>query len=389
MGISAKMSRLGTETAFDVLARANALAADGMDVINLGIGQPDFPTPDNIVEAAVNALRSGAHGYTAANGIPELRETVAADIAKYRNVEVNPDHIIVVPGGKVTMAFAIEMFGEDGAEIMYPNPGFPIYESMIRYTGATPVPIPLIEENGFSFEAETVLSKITDKTRLIILNTPANPTGGVVPATELKKLAEGLKKFPDIYILSDEIYSRMTYDGEGHFSMLNFPELRNRLIILDGWSKTYAMTGWRMGWGLWPEELVPHAQRLCVNFHSCVNAAAQFAGIEALKGDQGPVDMMMEAFDARRKLIHERLNAAPGVSCVMPKGAFYAFPNISGTGLTAKEMQDRLLSEKGVAVIAGTSFGAYGEGYVRFSYANSIENIERAMDRFDEFLKGL
>lgn len=389
MGISAKMSRLGTETAFDVLARANALAADGMDVINLGIGQPDFPTPDNIVEAAVNALRSGAHGYTAANGIPELRETVAADIAKYRNVEVNPDHIIVVPGGKVTMAFAIEMFGEDGAEIMYPNPGFPIYESMIRYTGATPVPIPLIEENGFSFEAETVLSKITDKTRLIILNTPANPTGGVVPATELKKLAEGLRKFPDVYVLSDEIYSRMTYDGEGHFSMLNFPELRNRLIILDGWSKTYAMTGWRMGWGLWPEELVPHAQRLCVNFHSCVNAAAQFAGIEALKGDQGPVDMMMEAFDARRKLIHERLNAAPGVSCVMPKGAFYAFPNISGTGLTAKEMQDRLLSEKGVAVIAGTSFGAYGEGYVRFSYANSIENIERAMDRFDEFLKGL
>ncbi len=388
MGISAKMSRLGTETAFDVLARANALAADGMDIINLGIGQPDFPTPDNIVEAAVQALRDGQHGYTAANGIPELREAVAEDIAKYRNVEVNPDHIIVVPGGKVTMAFAIEMFGEDGTEIMYPNPGFPIYESMIRYTGATPVPIPLIEENGFSFEAETVLSKITDKTKLIILNTPANPTGGVVPAAELEKLAKGLRNFPDVYVLSDEIYSRMTYDGEGHFSMLNFPELRERLIILDGWSKTYAMTGWRMGWGLWPEELVPHAQRLCVNFHSCVNAAAQFAGIEALKGDQGPVDMMMEAFDARRKLIHERLNAAPGVSCVMPKGAFYAFPNISGTGLTAKEMQDRLLSEKGVAVIAGTSFGAHGEGYVRFSYANSIENIERAMDRFDEFLKG-
>ncbi|WP_202526151.1 pyridoxal phosphate-dependent aminotransferase [Sneathiella litorea] len=389
MGISAKMSRLGTETAFDVLARANALAADGMDIINLGIGQPDFPTPDNIVEAAVQALRDGQHGYTAANGIPELREAVAEDIAKYRNVTVNPDHIIVVPGGKVTMAFAIEMFGEDGTEIMYPNPGFPIYESMIRYTGATPVPIPLIEENGFSFEAETVLSKITDKTKLIILNTPANPTGGVVPSAELEKLAKGLRNFPDVYVLSDEIYSRMTYDGEGHFSMLNFPELRERLIILDGWSKTYAMTGWRMGWGLWPEELVPHAQRLCVNFHSCVNAAAQFAGIEALKGDQGPVDMMMEAFDARRKLIHERLNTAPGVSCVMPKGAFYAFPNISGTGLTAKEMQDRLLSEKGVAVIAGTSFGAHGEGYVRFSYANSIENIERAMDRFDEFLKGL
>lgn len=389
MGISAKMSRLGTETAFDVLARANALAGGGMDVINLGIGQPDFPTPDNIVEAAVKALRSGAHGYTAANGIPELRAAVAADIAKYRNVTVNPDHIIVVPGGKVTMAFAIEMFGEDGAEIMYPNPGFPIYESMIRYTGATPVAIPLIEENGFSFAADTVLSKITDRTRLIILNTPANPTGGVVPEAELEKLASGLKKYPDVYVLSDEIYSRMTYDGEGHCSMLKFPELRGRLIVLDGWSKTYAMTGWRMGWGLWPEQLVPHAQRLCVNFHSCVNAAAQFAGIEALQGDQSPVDMMMEAFDARRKLIHARLNEAPGVRCVMPKGAFYAFPNISGTGLSAKEMQDRLLSEKGVAVIAGTSFGAHGEGYVRFSYANSLENIERAMDRFDDFLKGL
>ncbi|MEX1034432.1 MAG: pyridoxal phosphate-dependent aminotransferase [Sneathiella sp.] len=389
MAISAKMARLGTETAFDVLARANALAADGMDVINLGIGQPDFPTPENIVEAAVKALRNGAHGYTAANGIPELRESVAEDIARYRGVTVNPDHIIVVPGGKVTMAFAIEMFGENGAEIMYPNPGFPIYESMIRFTGATPVPIRLIEENGFSFDAATVLSRITDRTRLIILNTPANPTGGVVPAAELEKLADGLKEHPEVYVLSDEIYSRMTYDGEGHCSMLRFPALRDRLIVLDGWSKTYAMTGWRMGWGLWPENLVPHAQRLCVNFHSCVNAAAQFAGIEALKGDQAPVDLMMEAFDERRALIHARLNAAPGVRCVMPKGAFYAFPNISGTGLTAKEMQDRLLAEKGVAVIAGTSFGAEGEGYVRFSYANSLENIERAMDRFDDFLGGL
>lgn len=387
MGIAQKMSRLGTETAFDVLARANALAAGGMDVINLGIGQPDFPTPDNIVEAAVKALRDGHHGYTAANGIPELRKAVAGDIAKYRGVTVDPSHIIVVPGGKVTMAFAIEMFGEAGAEIMYPNPGFPIYESMIRYSGATPVPIRLIEENGFSFDAETVLSQITDKTRLIILNTPANPTGGIVPEAELAKLAEGLEKHPGVYVLSDEIYSRMTYDGEGHCSMLKFESLRDRLIILDGWSKTYAMTGWRMGWGLWPGALVPHAQRLCVNFHSCVNAAAQYAGIEALKGDQSPVDMMMEAFDKRRHLIHERLNALPGVRCVLPKGAFYAFPNISGTGLSAKEMQDRLLNEKGVAVIAGTSFGAEGEGYVRFSYANSLENIERALDRFDEFLK--
>jgi aspartate/methionine/tyrosine aminotransferase len=387
MGISAKMSRLGTETAFDVLARANALAADGMDVINLGIGQPDFPTPQNIVDAGIQALKDGHHGYTAANGIPELRTAVAEDIEKYRNVSINPEQIIVVPGGKVTMAFAIEMFGESGAEILYPNPGFPIYESMIRYSGATPVPIRLIEENGFSFDAETVLSQITERTRLIILNTPANPTGGVVSEPELRKLAEGLEKHPDVYVLSDEIYSRMTYDGEGHTSMLSFPSLRNRLIVLDGWSKTYAMTGWRMGWGLWPETLVSHAQRLCVNYHSCVNAAAQYAGLEALKGDQSPVDTMMQAFDERRKLIHDRLNSLPGVSCVMPKGAFYAFPNITETGMSSRDLQDRLLSEKGVATISGTSFGAEGEGYIRFSYASSLENIERALDRFDEFLK--
>ncbi|MEH6545436.1 MAG: pyridoxal phosphate-dependent aminotransferase [Sneathiella sp.] len=386
MTVSEKMFRLGTETAFDVLARANALAAEGMDIINLGIGQPDFPTPDNIVEAGIKALRDGHHGYTAANGIPQLRSTVAADIAKYRHVTVNPDNIIVVPGGKVTMAFAIEMFGEAGAEIMYPNPGFPIYESMIRYSGATPVPIRLIEENGFSFDAETVLGQITGKTRLIILNTPANPTGGVVPADQLQKLAEGLENFPHVHILSDEIYGRMTYDGEGHTSMLAFDNLKDRLIVLDGWSKTYAMTGWRMGWGLWPEALVPHAQRLCVNYHSCVNAAAQYAGIEALEGDQGPVDMMMTAFDERRLIIHNRLNALPGVSCVMPKGAFYAFSNIKGTGFTAKELQDQLLSSQGVAAIAGTSFGVEGEGYIRFSYANSVENIERAMDRFEQFL---
>jgi aspartate/methionine/tyrosine aminotransferase len=387
MTISKKMFRLGTETAFDVLARANALAANGTDIINLGIGQPDFPTPNNIVEAGIQALRDGHHGYTAANGIPELRQAVSEDIKNYRNVSVNPDNIIVVPGGKVTMAFAIEMFGEAGAEIMYPNPGFPIYESMIRYSGATPVPIRLIEENGFSFDADTVLGQITDKTRLIILNTPANPTGGVVPAEQLEKLAKGLDSFPQVHVLSDEIYSRMTYDGEGHTSMLAFENLNDRLIVLDGWSKTYAMTGWRMGWGLWPDALVPHAQRLCVNYHSCVNAAAQYAGIEALKGDQAPVDVMMKAFDERRHIIHTRLNALPGVSCVLPKGAFYAFPNIIGTGFTSKELQDQLLNKKGVAAIAGTSFGAEGEGYIRFSYANSVENIERAMDRFNGFLK--
>jgi len=387
MTISGKMSKLGTETAFDVLARAAALSAAGMDVINLGIGQPDFPTPPHIVEAGIQALKDGHHGYTAATGILPLREAVAADIKKYRQVDVSPDNILIMPGGKLTMSFAIEMFGEDGAEILYPNPGFPIYESMIRYSGATPVPIPLLEENGFSFDADHVLSLITDKTRLLILNTPANPTGGVVPTSELAKLAAGLAKHPDVYILSDEIYSRMTYDGLAHCSMLSFPDLRERLILLDGWSKTYAMTGWRLGWGLWPEHLVQIATRLCVNYHSCVNASAQYAGIAALTGDQSAVDDMMSAFDQRRHLIHDRLNQINGISCTLPKGAFYAFANIRQTGLTSRQFQDQLLQQEGIATIAGTSFGADGEGYLRFSYANSMDNINRAMDRLQNFTK--
>ena len=389
MILSAKMSKLGTETAFDVLARAGQLSDAGMDVINLGIGQPDFPTPDNIVKAGIQALKDGHHGYTASNGIPALREAVAADIHKYRNVEVSPLQIMIMPGGKVTMSFAIEMFGEQGAEILYPNPGFPIYESMIRYSGATPVPMALLEENGFSFDADQVLSLITDKTRLIILNTPANPTGGIVEKAELAKLANGLKGHPNVYILSDEIYSRLTYDGLTHCSLLSFPEIRDRLIVLDGWSKTYAMTGWRLGWGLWPEQLIPHVNRLCVNYHSCVNASAQYAGIAALTGDQSPVDEMLQAFNERRLLIHDRLNQMPGVSCILPKGAFYAFANIKGTGQTSKQMQDLLLEKEGVATIAGTSFGADGEGYIRFSYANSLDNINRAMDRTDALTRNL
>ncbi|WP_025899099.1 pyridoxal phosphate-dependent aminotransferase [Sneathiella glossodoripedis] len=386
MTVSSKMSKLGTESAFDVLAQAARLAQTGRNIINLGIGQPDFPTPDHIVEAGIKALKDGHHGYTAANGIPELREAVAADILKRRDVEVSPENILIMPGGKVTMSFAIEIFGESGAEILYPNPGFPIYESMIRYSGAQPVPIPLIEEKGFSFDADYVLSKVNDRTRLIILNTPANPTGGVIPPEELSKLVTGLQDWPNVYILSDEIYSRMTYDGLQHHSLLSHPEIRDRLIILDGWSKTYAMTGWRLGWGLWPDSLIEYAKRLCINYHSCVNAAAQYAGIAALSGDQSPVDHMMTAFDARRHLIHERLNAMAGVSCIMPKGAFYAFANISKSGLSSKEFQNRLLDEEGVAAIAGTSFGKDGEGYIRFSYASSIENIEDAMGRMNRFM---
>lgn len=375
------LSRLGTESAFEVLARAEALKAQGHDVINLGIGQPDFKTPEHIVEAAVKALHDGHHGYTPAPGIGALRESVAADIERLRGVKVNPDHVVCVPGGKVTMFFAIMMFGEPGAEIMYPNPGFPIYESVINYSGAKAVPIPLLEEKDFSFDAEEVLSLITPATRLIIINTPANPTGGAVPREEMDKLAAGLENNPHVAILSDEIYGQMTYDGLEHVSLLEYEGLRDRLILLDGWSKTYAMTGWRLGYALWPGSLVDMATRLAINCHSCVNAATQFAGIAALEGPQESVHEMVRAFDERRKVIVDDLNAINGFTCRTPKGAFYAFPNISGTGQSAREVQDRLLNEAHVATVAGTSFGHLGEDYVRFSYANSVENIQAALER--------
>jgi aspartate aminotransferase len=375
------LSRLGTESAFEVLARAEALKAEGHDVINLGIGQPDFKTPGHIVEAAVQALHDGHHGYTPAPGIAGLREAVAADIERLRGVRVDPGNIVCVPGGKVTMFFAIMMFGELGAEIMYPNPGFPIYESVINYSGAKAVPIPLLEENDFSFDAEEVLSLITPATRLMIINTPANPTGGAVPRAEMDKLAAGLEAHPHVAILSDEIYGQMTYDGLEHVSLLEYEHLRDRLILLDGWSKTYAMTGWRLGYALWPDSLVDMATRLAINCHSCVNAATQFAGIAALEGPQDSVLEMVRAFDERRGVIVDELNSIPGFSCRTPKGAFYAFPNISGTGQSATEVQNQLLTEAHVATVAGTSFGHLGEDYVRFSYANSVENIRTALDR--------
>ncbi len=388
---AANLKNLGTETAFDVLARAAKLDAARREradapVINLGIGQPDFPTPDHIVEAAVKALRDGHHGYTPAQGIPPLREAVAADLNARHGVEVNPDRVVVVPGGKPTMFFAILMFGEPGAEIVYPDPGFPIYRSAIEYSGATPVPLPLKEANGFAFSAEDVIARLSDKTRLVIVNSPANPTGGVTPTDEMDKLAAALAERPEIAILSDEIYSTMLYDGRQHRSILSYPELKDQAIMLDGWSKRYAMTGWRLGYAVWPEALVPSVVRLCVNDHSCVNAATQYAGIAALEGPQDAVDAMMTAFGERRRVIVDRLNALPGFRCVEPGGAFYAYPNIEGTGLSSKAAQDRFLQEAGVAAIAGPSFGIHGEGYLRFSYANSTENIEAAMDRIAALL---
>lgn len=388
MQLAAAIGRLGTESAFEVLARATHLQHEGRSVINLGIGQPDFPTPPNIVEAAVRALRDGHHGYTPANGILPLREAVAEDMAQRRGVAVHPDRIVIVPGGKVTMSFAIAMFGEPGAEIMYPDPGFPIYRSLIAWTGAVPVPIPLHEERGFAFSAEEVLARITPRTRLLIVNSPANPTGGAVPKAELDRLVQGLATLPHVAVLSDEIYARIHYDDGPHASLLAYPEIEDRLILLDGWSKTYAMTGWRLGWGVWPASLVEPAIRLAVNTHSCVNAAAQWAGIEALKGPQESVLRMVATFAERRRLIVDRLNAIPGFRCQLPGGAFYAFPNIAATGRTACTLQDELLLEAGVATIAGTSFGDCGEGYLRFSYAASTAAIEEACTRIQRHLGG-
>jgi aspartate aminotransferase len=378
--------RIGEENAFAVLARATELAAHGRDVINLGIGQPDFRTPDFIVEAAIKALRDGHHGYTPAVGILPLREAVAADLHKRFNVSVSPGSVMIFPGGKPTMFMSILMFGEPGADILYPDPGFPIYRSMIEFTGARPVPIPIREENNFAFSAEETLSLITPQTRLIIVNSPANPTGGVTPKREVDKLIAGLERYPDVAIMSDEIYDHMLYDGEKHVCLLQYPSIRDRLILLNGWSKTYAMTGWRLGYAVWPGKLYDHARKLAVNLHSCVNAAAQYAGLAALTGPQDAVGEMVAEFDRRRRVVVDGLNGLPGISCATPKGAFYAFPNVKRTGWKAKPLASSLLEDAGVALIGGPDFGILGEGYVRVSYANSTANILRALERIGEFL---
>jgi len=383
----ANFDRIGEENAFAVLARATALMRAGKDVINLGIGQPDFATPENITEAAIKAIRDGHHGYTPANGILPLREAVAADLDRRFKVSVSPEEVMIVPGGKVTMFMAILMFGEPGAEILYPDPGFPIYRSMIEYTGATPIPVPIREENGFAFSADELLSLITPKTRLVIVNSPANPTGGVTPKAEIDKLVKGMERFPDVAIMSDEIYDQMVYDGEEHVCLLSYPSIRDRTILLNGWSKTYAMTGWRLGYSVWPGKLYDYARKLAVNSFSCVNAPSQYAALEALTGPQDAVARMVAEFDARRKLVVEGLNKLPGVSCIVPKGAYYAFPNIKETGWKAKPLASALLEDAGVATIGGPDFGVHGEGYIRLSYANSAENILKALDRMKGFLE--
>lgn len=381
-----RMAALGTETAFEVLAKAKALERQGKEIIHLEIGEPDFDTPKNIKEAAVKALYSGYTHYVPAAGIPELRETIAEYISKTRHIPVDPEEVVVTPGAKPIMFFAILACVNRGEEVLYPNPGFPIYESMINFVGAKPVPIPLKEENDFRLDHEYVKKKITKKTKMIILNSPENPTGGVLTREDLKVIADCVANRDAVLILSDEIYSRIIYEGS-HESIASLPGMKEKTIILDGFSKTYAMTGWRLGYGVMRKDLAEKIAQLMVNSNSCTCAFIQMAGIEALKGPQDSVDHMVTEFRKRREIIVEGLNRIKGITCKKPKGAFYVFPNITGTGMRSKELSDYLLNEAGVAVLPGTSFGKYGEGYLRISFANSVENIKKALQRIDEALK--
>jgi aspartate/methionine/tyrosine aminotransferase len=374
------------EGAFAVLDRALALKAKGAPVINLGIGQPDFSPPRHILEAAEKAVRDGPHGYTTPIGILPLREAVAAHVAGRFKVPVSADEVVIVPGGKVTFYFACLLFGGPGAEILYPDPGFPPYREAIRSGGATGVPYPIREEKDFGFDADEVLSLITPATRLIMINSPANPTGGVVDAKEIEKLAQGLAKHPNVAILSDEIYSHLVYSGAHFTSFLNFPELRDRTIILDGWSKTFAMTGWRLGFGIWPKALVDHVRKLITVDHSCVNVAAQMAGLAAMTGPMDEIEAFRKSFEKRRGIVVDGLNALKGVSCRMPGGAFYAFPNVKATGRNSRDLARDLLNEAHVALIPGESFGDNGAGYLRLSYAASEAELKEALARMKSFL---
>ena len=382
MKLATRMSRLGTETAFEVLAKARALEAQGREVVHLEIGEPDFDTPANIVGAAIQALQDGHTHYTPSAGIPSFREAIANEIADTRDIEVHPDQVVVVPGGKPIMFFVILALCEQGDEVIYPNPGFPIYESMVNFVGATPVPIPLRMEKAFSFDVKEFKSLVTNRTKLIILNSPQNPTGGVLSQDDLAAVAE-IAMEKDIMVLSDEIYSRILYEGQ-FASIATIPSMAERTIILDGFSKTYAMTGWRLGYGVMSLELVPHITRLMTNSNSCTAAFAQVAGVEGLTGLQDESFKMVEAFRQRRDVIVDGLNDIPGFKCLRPKGAFYVFPNIEGTGKKSKFLEEYLLQEAGVATLSGTSFGKYGEGFLRLSYANSIGNIEKALGWIEE-----
>ena len=386
MKLAKNLERLGTESAFKILAEAKKLENEGKEIIHLSLGQPDFKTPKHIVDAAKKALDDGHHGYVLPNGIIECRKAVTRKIKNLYNADIDPERVIIMPGGKPTMYYAIKLFGEPGSEIIYPDPGFPIYESMINYTGAKAVPINILENKDFSMNPQKILSLINDKTRLIILNNPNNPTGGFTDKNKIDQLAEGLQKFPHVAILSDEIYSRQIFDQKKIPTFFDYPNLYNRLIVLDGWSKAYSMTGWRLGWGVWPEHLVEHVIKFCVNNHSCVNAAVQFGGIAALDGPDDSIIMMIDKFVKRRKLIFEGLNSINGIECSLPGGAFYAFPKVIGTGMNGQEFAKKCLHEAGVAIVPGTAFGKKAVDYVRFSFAASQEDISKALEKIRKML---
>ncbi len=383
--LAERMSRLGTETAFEVLNKARALEKQGKDIIHLEIGEPDFDTPKNVVDAGVRALQGGWTHYGPSAGLPDLRQAIADEVSKTRGVEVKSDEVVVVPGGKPIIFFTILALADVGDEVIYPNPGFPIYESMINYVGARAVPIRLREDRDFGFDVAEMASLITDRTKLIILNSPHNPTGGVLDRKQIRDIAEAIGD-RNIMVLSDEIYSRLMFEGE-HYSIMSVPGFQERTILLDGFSKTYAMTGWRMGYGVMRPDLATHISRLMTNSNSCTASFTQMAGVEALRGDQSSVEHMRQEFQRRRDVVVERLNKIKGFSCRVPKGAFYVFPNITRTGWKSKKLADTLLEEAGVACLSGTAFGDYGEGYLRFSIANSLDNLNKALDRVDEWTK--
>jgi aspartate aminotransferase len=384
--LAERMSRLGTETAFEVLNKARALERQGKQIIHLEIGEPDFDTPANVVEAGVQALKKGWTHYGPSAGLPELRQAIAEEVSRSRGVKVTSEEVVVVPGGKPIIFFTILAFADIGDEVIYPNPGFPIYESMINYVGAKAVPIRLREEKDFGFDVNELASLITDRTRLIIINSPQNPTGGVLSKQDIRDIADVIGD-RNIMVLSDEIYSRLIFDGGQHHSIMSLPGFQDRTILLDGFSKTYAMTGWRMGYGVMRADLAPHITRLMTNSNSCTASFTQVAGIEAVRGDQTSVDRMRNEFQRRRDVFVAGLNKIKGFSCRMPKGAFYVFPNITGTGWKSKKLADALLEDAGIAGLSGTSFGEFGEGYLRFSVANSLENLNKALERIDAWTK--
>ena len=387
MKLAERMSRLGTETAFEVLARAKQLEAKGKDIIHLEIGEPDFDTPKNITEAGIQALKDGYTHYNPSAGLPEFREVIAKEVSKTRKINVTPDQVVVTPGGKPIIFFSILALINEGDEVIYTNPAYPIYESVINFIGAKAVPIQLREEKDFRLDTDELKKLVTDKTRMIIINSPQNPTGGILTQDDLKVIAD-IAISKDIFVLADEIYSRIIYDGE-HHSIASFPGMQERTIILDGMSKTYAMTGWRLGYGVMREDLAVLIAKLQTNSNSCTATFTQRAGMEALTGPQDDVDRMVAEFKRRRDVIIEGLNAIPKVSCRIPKGAFYAFPNVKKIGWEAKKLADFLMNEAGVAVLAGTSFGKYGEGYIRISYANSVENIKEGLSRIEKALQNI